>query len=729
MKVKQILKMTGTVALSAVLAGTTTLSSAVFADEDAHCTEKTETVYSVLNPDGSVSDIVVSSWLHDEDGIRNIKEKLNLEDVRNVKTDEIPEENDGVYTWNGEGNDLYYQGKATEQLPVSVKISYTLDGEETEESELVGKSGHLVIHMHMTNSYGETKEINGKSVIIHPLFVAGGMMTLDNEHVSNVTCEQGKLVNDGSRGTLVFVAVPGLQETLNSAGLSKVADRLDVGDDVVVECDVENYESISMMMAMSNEMDIEDVLDSGDSLDALTSGINALMDADEQLLNGSKQLEAGTQQLIDESLPLTSSSNNIRTLSKGVLTLNAGAAELQEALGQYTGGVAELNDGVDALYAIPDGAGKLSKAITTAEDPQHPSLLEGISALENGITAFRNQIDTTMTSTDISAMMESMKTAGEVLSGMAVTIDDDLAILTNLQSSLNNSISGLGTIESTIQTSAGEISNAMTLSITALSAAEQSLPEGEEKTTVSDVLHTLTQQAETLSNAFASLQGAAGSLTAPEGMLGELSAAISTLQGLETDITNAENSLGTLEEIVSSADGSVNTLLGMQGEIDGVCDALISGTQSLAEGANALNAGIETLEKQSAEGIDAIKAATMTLSANNDALNSGMASLQDGTESMANESASFTEMADGLDALAKAFETLHEGAKQLTDGQQKFKDEGLSSLKEKVDLGVEEVEMLKTIFDEVKALNYTYREYAGSNEDMEVTTRYVFRTK
>ena len=64
MKMKQMIKVTGSVALSAVLVTTATLSMPVIADENnSHNTEKTETVYSVLNGDGSVSDIVVSSFI------------------------------------------------------------------------------------------------------------------------------------------------------------------------------------------------------------------------------------------------------------------------------------------------------------------------------------------------------------------------------------------------------------------------------------------------------------------------------------------------------------------------------------------------------------------------------------------------------------------------------------------------------------------------------------------
>ena len=32
--------------------------------------------------------------------------------------------------WNAGGEDIYYQGKSKEELPVSVKLTYYLDGKE-----------------------------------------------------------------------------------------------------------------------------------------------------------------------------------------------------------------------------------------------------------------------------------------------------------------------------------------------------------------------------------------------------------------------------------------------------------------------------------------------------------------------------------------------------------------------------------------------------------------------
>ena len=77
----------------------------------------------------------------------------------------------------------------------------------------------------------------------------------------------------------------------------------------------------------------------------------------------------------------------------------------------------------------------------------------------------------------------------------------------------------------------------------------------------------------------------------------------------------------------------------------------------------------------------------------------------------------------------KAFETLNDGAKQLYEGNEQFKSEGLDQLKEKVDLGVGELETLQSVMDEIKAMNKEYASYSGAPEGATVTSRYVFRTK
>lgn len=761
MNLKHILKVTGSVALSAVMA-TASIPVTVYAEENTSktnessdkqttsSTKKTETVYAVLNGDGSLSDIVVSGWLHNDAGIKNLKEKLNLTDVKNVKTDEVPEDNNGEYTWNSDSNDIYYQGNSTEQLPVTMQITYELDGQQLSQEELKGKSGHLKINIHLTNVNSETKTINGKNVIIHPFYVAGGMLSLNNDHYSNTTCDQGKIVTDGSKQMLVFAAVPGLKDTLESADLSKVSDQLSIGDDINIECDVTDCDELNLMMGMSNEEDISDILDEGDSIEELTNGITKLMDADDQLVDGSQKLADGTQQLITESEPLTSSSGSIRTLSDGALTLNSGALRLKAALAQYTDGVGQLNDGVNALYAIPDGANQISLGMTTPteEGKTESSLTGGAAALTAGLEGMKQQVDAGLSSENVTVMMGQLGTAISTLNGLKDTLTEDAKTLTDLKKTLSTAtdqLTGLKTVMTTFVKSSGDSLqasiNAIDDSIASINSALANIPDDEANAATKSDLNAsreelqkqrdaLAAQAQALSGNSAGLpeqlQQAAKSLS---DMNTTLDSSLTALQGLGTDVDNAITTMGALKTTLEASTSQLGALANMKDTMDAGFDQLIAGSKKISAGIDQVNTGVQALAEQSKTGIDKVKTATSQLASNNEALNEGMASLQTGTQTVANQSDSFNQMADGLDSLKDAFVTLNDGAQQLADGQKQFRQDGLDQLKEKVDLSVDEVEMLKEIMDDIKAMNMQYKEYAGNNPDMDVTTRYVFRTK
>ena len=757
MNLKHILKVTGSVALSAVMA-TASIPVTVYAEENtsktnessdkqtASSTKKTETVYAVLNGDGSLSDIVVSGWLHNDSGIKNLKEKLNLTDVKNVKTDEVPEDNNGEYTWNSDSNDIYYQGNSTEQLPVTMQITYELDGQKLSQEELKGKSGHLKINIHLTNVNSETKTINGKNVIIHPFFVAGGMLSLDNDHYSNTTCDQGKIVTDGSKQMLVFAAVPGLKDTLDSADLSKVSDQLSVGDDINIECDVTDCDELNLMMGMSNEEDISDILDEGDSIEELTNGITKLMDADDQLVDGSQQLADGTQQLITESEPLTSSSGSIRTLSDGALTLNSGALRLKAALAQYTDGVGQLNDGVNALYAIPDGANQISLGMTTPVEEGKPesSLTGGAAALTAGLQNMKQQVDAGLSSENVTAMMTQLDTAITTLNGLKDTLTKDAETLNELKTKLSTAtdqLDGLKTVMTTfVESSKGSLQlsiDAINNSISALNSIPTDEVNADTKGNLDEYIAALETQKATLEEQINVLSGNASGLPAQlqqaaqslSGMKDTLDLSLTALKGLGKDVDYAIDTMGALKTTLEGSTNQLSALASMQKTMDDGFDQLIAGSKKISAGIDQVNTGVQALAEQSKTGIDKVKTATSQLASNNEALNEGMASLQTGTQTVANQSDSFNQMADGLDSLKDAFVTLNDGAQQLADGQKQFRQDGLDQLKEKVDLSVDEVEMLKEIMDDIKSMNMQYKEYAGNNPDMDVTTRYVFRTK
>lgn len=823
MNLNHTVKVVGSVLLSAVMAGSIMPVTVFAQSNDENPTEKTETVYSVLNSDGSISDTIVSSWLHDEDGINNIKETLNLTDVKNIKSNEKPSKDGNTYTWNANGNDVYYEGTATKQLPVSVKIRYELDGQEMSAKDMEGKSGHLKLMISFTNNYSEVKNINGKSIVIHPSYLAGGMLNMSTGKFSNVKCESGKIVNDGTNEMLAFANIPGLNETLKSAGLDKVNNQLGISDDVTVEADVNDFDLGSIMVGMTNEIDLASELGDIGSVSELTDGIDQLIEADDQLIDGSKQLYDGTTQLKEQAAPLTGSSDQVRQLSAGAIQLNDGVKALQTGLTAYTNGVDTLAAGSQQLYGIPQGVSQIQNGVSGNLGQGKTNLLDGATALNEGLKQLEAQVNT-LTPTELDTMQTQIQGAMATLAGMQKTITDDSATLGDLSNSLNtasNAIttitkynedlkSDVGTLKNDVSDLKDQISNknneigeknneikeqiklindqinkinqatedanskidtAYTTAVNALNEAKSATDDVEKQGEIqaaidnlqhnkpsagSDVLASLIPESFTVSD-IDNLDKYVKNVEKDQNNISELvnklvgttSSVTSGLKdaqktlvgedgkgGLKKDLSDAQGTLSKMDALLSQyTDPSTPTVKNVKNfkelvtGLQVAAKKLSAGSEGILGGVQQVNAGLTQLQKKSQAGITQVAEGSKTLSSNSATLNGGASALSDATGTLAGQSGTFNEMADGLDTLGKAFETLNSGARQLYEGNEQFKSEGLDQLKEKVDLGVGELETLQSVMDEIKAMNKEYASYSGAPEGATVTSRYVFRTK
>lgn len=823
MNLSHTVKVVGSVVLSAVMAGSMMPVTVFAQSNDENPTEKTETVYSVLNSDGSISDTIVSSWLHDEDGINNIKETLNLTDVKNIKSNEKPSKDGNTYTWNAKGNDVYYEGTATKQLPVSVKIRYELDGQEMSAKDMEGKSGHLKLTISFTNNYSEVKNINGKSIVIHPSYLAGGMLNMSTGKFSNVKCESGKIVNDGTNEMLAFANIPGLNETLKSAGLDKVNNQLGISDDVTVEADVNDFDLGSIMVGMTNEIDLASELGEIGSVSELTDGVNQLIEADNQLIDGSKQLYDGTTQLKEQAAPLTGSSDQVRQLSAGAIQLNDGVKALQTGLTAYTNGVDTLAAGSQQLYGIPQGVSQIQTGVSGNLGQGKTNLLDGATQLNEGLKQLKAQVNA-ITPDQLETMQNQVSTSMKTLEGMKTLLGSDVQTLTTLQTTLGDAVKKLDTLANsdtgeltqkigtvmkdvaTLQTQinndktiidshkdkVADINKQIDIINSQISKAVNTANSNIDKAYAgaNSEIESAAQKAETEGNSVLAAQirnyklGAAQKVEAPtveNGMqlshitLGELKSFdeiktndfVEHINELNGEISKIEKTLAGMNEQLNGAkalilgknlDGTaglagdvqsaINTLGDMNSMLDTYTSAsstmnfkqlvtklqvatkqLSAGSEGILGGVQQVNAGLTQLQKKSEAGITQVAQGSKTLSSNSATLNGGASALSDATGTLAGQSGTFNEMADGLDTLGKAFETLNDGAKQLYEGNEQFKSEGLDQLKEKVDLGVGELETLQSVMDEIKAMNKEYASYSGAPEGATVTSRYVFRTK
>lgn len=781
MNLNHTVKVVGSVLLSAVMAGSMMPVTVFAQSNDENPTEKTETVFSVLNSDGSISNTIVSSWLHDEDGINNIKETLNLTDVKNIKSNEKPSKDGNTYTWNAKGNDVYYEGTATKQLPVSVKIRYELDGQEMSAKDMEGKSGHLKLMISFTNNYSEVKNINGKSIVIHPSYLAGGMLNMSTGKFSNVKCESGKIVNDGTNEMLAFANIPGLNETLKSAGLDKVNNQLGISDDVTVEADVNDFDLGSIMVGMTNEIDLASELGEIGSVSELTDGVNQLIEADNQLIDGSKQLYDGTTQLKEQAAPLTGSSDQVRQLSAGAIQLNDGVKALQTGISQYTAGASAINEGVNKLYGIPQGAAAISSGMNT-KGKSGFSMVEASSTLRKGLDQLNSVAAGISAESYYNSLMDNVKTAqdgvtqlqNKVLAPTKTELGNLSTVLGKASSSLgelSTLVGQLSSVEEAIETDQATVSS-NNEKITANNNKIESV--NETKTKLQSAIESLKAARDTLEasgteekpvdtsdldNKIASLENAYNNIGNVDDMqklddltkfneqLENMPALLKTLKGtivtvngymvsatesvgkLEGNLNTASEKLASMKTLLDDSKGDMEKMQAMIPELQGKIDKLDQLANGVDAGVQSVNENIGKLSSQSQAAVDTLKAGTTQLTSNNATLNGGASALSQATGTLAGQSGTFNKMADGLDTLGEAFETLNSGAKQLYEGNEQFKSEGLDQLKEKVDLGVGELETLQSVMDEIKAMNKEHASYSGAPEGATVTSRYVFRTK
>ena len=304
---------------------------------------KSETVYAVMNGDGSIKSTTVSEHLYSASGLANVTDKTTLTDIQNTESDAEFTQNGEELVWNTNDTDVYYKGNTDKALPIDVKVTYALDGQEAALEDIIGKSGHLTVTVNLKNNETGTVNVNGKDrTIVTPLITAVGVIL--GGDAANVTAEHGMIESAAKSSVAAFVTLPGVKDSLSGLlpdEVNSIEDYLQ--DTVTVEADVEDFTCPQVMVACATStaaLGTSNVFDLS-SINDLTDGINQLNDAMSQLMDGASQLVDGTSQL----------AGGVLALLDGANTLNNGAAALDDGLGQLTNGLDTLSANNAALNA------------------------------------------------------------------------------------------------------------------------------------------------------------------------------------------------------------------------------------------------------------------------------------------------------------------------------------------------------------------------------------------
>ena len=287
------------------------------------------------------------------------------------------------------GNETLNKTESSENAPVTMKVTYKLDGKEIKPEDLAGKSGKVTIRFDYTNNQKKTVTINGKKqTVAVPFTMITGMM-LPTDVFSNVEVTNGKLTKVGDNIVAVGMTMPGLKDTMNLKFNDKSLD-LDIPEYFELTADVKDF-SLDMTMSVATSNLLSDMNADDITLDDLKKTVASLDDAATQLADGTVTLQDGTQQLSDA----------IPALTDGVDQLNTGASSLKDGIYAYADGAASAYEGSvslnDNMKAYADGIGTLYNTLKDNNlDSSVASAAKGASDLAAGAVTLDAGIDSAL---------------------------------------------------------------------------------------------------------------------------------------------------------------------------------------------------------------------------------------------------------------------------------------------------------------------------------------------
>ena len=689
-------------------------------------TTKDETVYVLANAEGEAKRVIVSDWLTNPDGEKDLADATTLKDAKAVKGSAFLK--DGVW-YNADGADVYYQGDAEGALPVNLTVSYTLDGEAKTAAEMTGKSGRVTIRV--ACDVKETKD--GVKVPFAALTAA----LLDNDVFTNIEVTNGKFLDDGDRTVVVGWALPGLQETLKLD-----AETVTLPEYVEISAEAKNFEAPTTLTVVTNELFSAVDVDSIDATE-LTENINKLKDGMAQLKDGASRLADGVSALKDGA----------KTLADGATELKNGAEALKEGANPLGDGVSQLNDGATALEtgsaqlteglytltanneALASGATKLFETVLGIANTQLSAAMENAPTLtienyEETLTALLDACSEAGIDNQLHDQVEAVVNQNRAKIEEAVTAKVQETVAAQVEEAVRENVTAqvLAAMDMTPDTykaavESGALTDAQKNQIAAAVDAqmksqevkavlaqqtEQTIGSDEIKATieqnVNEQVEALTQQnmasKDVQAKRAAALeqgQAAAASLTALKAQLDDYRTFYDGLNAYLAGTAQAANGASELKT------GAAQLAAGTE-ELNGKVPALLEGIGSLSNGASELETG------------------AAQLAAGTEELNGKVPALLEGIGSLSNGMNTLTE---NLPSLTDGVQQLLDGANELKDGLNTFDEEGVSKLVSLVE------DDLADMLDRVKAaLNAAnaYTTYTSLGENMTGRVRFVWRT-
>ena len=327
---------------------------------------KREAVTAVTSPVGAIKSINVTTTL-ETGGMTDVADATNLHRLSPVD-EGVWASTQGELVWHtSDGRDVTYTAASNKALPVQVKVSYILDGDEMSPNELAGADGHLVIRY----NYVDAELVsNGKTT--NSPFMLATALEISPSVFSNVSIRNGKLVRDGQR----LYALGGGTTDATQAPDGSTANYFEI------EADVQNFWIPQATTVAAS--DLSDALyDDNKSLHTMSAKV--LKEAEDYL----KKLDEIRETVDEIKVDTESITEHIEKTSQLANDLTAAMQELDA----NTTAAAQLSDQANnlsqeansATAAVQDFAASISAREDLTQE-QKDSILDQYSAVQGAVS-------------------------------------------------------------------------------------------------------------------------------------------------------------------------------------------------------------------------------------------------------------------------------------------------------------------------------------------------------
>lgn len=512
-------------------------------------------------------------------------------------------------------NKLYYKGFEDAQIPVTMKVSYTLNGEPIEAKKLAGKDGEVNIRIEYKN------HIKSGNVYV-PFMVMTGMI-LDGDKFSNVKIDSGRVIDDGDKKMVAGFAFPGMNESI---GLK--SKGLDFPGEVNIKARVKDFELDEVYSMASTDLFKNIDMSKVNTMEGLQDKLSQLEKGTDQLLQGSSKLAKGNLQMAKGASKLTEAgrkfSKATKQVAEGNKALNEKAPELSFGIGKLQQGSQKLYEGNSGLLT---GLKRLLGTSPNAENRRG----SGLKALEAGA--------------------DRAEAGSEKLFDGIKSLDGGLSKLTQNNDALKN---GLAQMIGGIEASCAKQKNLIPTLDNGIAQADKSVKalEAAGQTGTRDYIEAVNKRAELMAQKKVITQ----SVKESEKLIGGLKTYQKNISGYMDGVAAIKDGIdknGLVKGADSLAAGNKALAAGTKAASSAVESELIPGAGKLAQGSKELNAGIIALQGGSKTLVKGIRR-----------LNSGSMKLYKGTVVF---SCKEGELAEGALKLAEGSKALNQGISRMVD--------------------------------------------------------------